>query len=350
MIETAGKILIVEDDEFMRSINVRQVNNLGYWHVVTADNGVRAMEILRAGNIDLVLLDIEMPELNGIEVLRRMKADIRFKMIPVIMITGVDEIGKAVSCIELGAEDYLAKPFSPMILRARISACLEKVNLRRMEASFLTRIHGEQKIADDLLNVILPESIADELKAHGSVKPSRYENVAVLFSDIVDFTAYCNRHDVAEVVANLQTLVERFEEITEQHQMEKIKTIGDAFMATAGMLRPNSEPLSSALQCGLDMISAARDINKDWEVRVGVDCGQLIGGVIGRKKYQFDVWGNAVNTAARMAEYAAPRTIAMTHSASLKADKKFTCRTLEHTDVKGLGQIGIVQCNGIRRE
>jgi class 3 adenylate cyclase len=305
------------------------------------------LNLLREDDIDLVLLDIEMPGLNGIEVLKRLKADTRCGSIPVIMISGVEEITSVVQCIELGAEDYLSKPFNPVILRARIGASLEKRRLRKLEASQLAQILSEQKKSDELLKVVLPAAAAQELKATGVVAPRRHVSVAVLFCDIVGFTAYCDKHAAEDVVSRLQALIERFEEITEQHRMEKIKTIGDAFMATAGMLIPNSNPLASATRCGLDMILAAGEVATDWQVRVGVNCGPMISGVLGRQRYQFDVWGSAVNVAARMTALASPGTVAMTRDARLRVGGEFVTRPLGRKEVKGLGLMELFECYGI---
>jgi class 3 adenylate cyclase len=288
-----------------------------------------------------------MPGLGGIEVLKQLKADAGLRNIPVIVISGVEDITSVVQCIELGAEDYLSKPFNPVILRARIGASLEKRRLRKLEASQLAQILLEQKKSDELLNVVLPAAAARELKATGAVAPHRHDRVAVLFCDIVGFTAYCDRHAAEDVVSRLQALIERFEEITEQHQMEKIKTIGDAFMATAGMLVPNSNPLASATRCGLDMISAAGEVTKDWQVRVGVNCGPMISGVLGRRRYQFDAWGSAINVAARMTAFASPGTVAMTRAASLQLGSEFVMRPLGRKEVKGLGFMELFECYGI---
>lgn len=348
MSDQRNAILVVEDDAFIRGLHLRQLNNEGYRNVETAENGRQAMEMLRAGNYDLILLDIEMPELSGIEVLKQVREDKRLRVIPVIVISGIDELDRAVECLELGAEDYLPKPFEPVILRARIGASLEKKRLRNLEVSHLAWVRQEQKKTDDLLNVILPAAVAAELKASGIVTPRRYENVAVLFCDIVGFTAYCDKHEAHEVVTRLQALVERFEEITERHQMEKIKTIGDAFMATSGAPRPNADPLASAVRCGLAMVAATGDVVKDWEVRIGVDCGHVIGGVLGRKKYQFDVWGTAVNIASRMTELAAPATVAMTHEAWRLIENEFNGRALGQREIKGVGLVEVVECYGTR--
>ncbi len=338
------RILVVEDDAFSRRLLVQLLANQGYRCVEVAADGHQALDRMRHDGIDLVLLDIELPQLDGIEVLRRLKDDPRLSPIPVIVISGVGEVESIVRCIDFGAEDYLSKPFNPVILRARISASLEKHRLRKREAARLAQVLQEQQKTDRLLNVILPAAAARELKTSGVVAPRRHEQVAVLFCDIVGFTAYCDRHRAEDVVARLQLLIERFERITESHRMEKIKTIGDSFMATAGMLRFNPEPLRSAVRCGLDMIAATAEVVKDWQVRVGIDYGPIVSGVLGRQKYQFDVWGGVVNIAARMTELASPGAVALRRDAWLDLGGDFVGALLGRREVKGIGSVEVAEC------
>ena len=132
-------LLIVDDNEVNRDVLARQLGRQGHASAV-AENGRLALEMVLARDFDLVLLDIMMPEMNGYEVLRRLKADVRLRDIPVIMISALDEIETVVRCIELGAEDYLPKPFDPVLLRARIGACLEKKRLRDAEVEYLRNV------------------------------------------------------------------------------------------------------------------------------------------------------------------------------------------------------------------
>src|SRR5574341_820326 len=176
-------VLVVDDNENNRMLLSDQLEWQGYG-VATAENGRRAIEMLQERPYDLVLLDIMMPEMNGYQVLEYLKNDPNLRYIPVIMISAVDDINSVVRCIETGAEDYLPKPFNPVLLKARIDACLEKKRMRDREVLFLRQIKEENRHADELLNVILPAPIVEELKATNTVKPRRYENVAVLFSDI----------------------------------------------------------------------------------------------------------------------------------------------------------------------
>ena len=285
-------ILVVEDEEFNRTLIVRHLGKEGYDNVEVAENGRQALEMARAGNFDLVLLDIEMTEMDGYGVLEQLKSDMRLRDIPVIMISSIDDMNSIVKCIELGAADYLPKPFDPVLLRARLGACLGKKRLVDEKASYLCQIKNEKKKSDDLLNVILPTAVANELKRNGRVEPKRYDDVALLFCDVVGFTSYCDVHPPEEVVANLQPLFEKFEELAKTHGMEKIKTIGDEFMATAGLLTENDSPLLASIACGLEMGAAAREMEPNWEVRTGVHLGSVVAGIVGRDKYQFDVWGD----------------------------------------------------------
>ena len=337
-------ILVVEDEAFNRGLLLRHLDREGYENVSEAENGRLALEVLRDGNFDLVLLDIQMPEMDGLEVLRAMRAEAALAAIPVIMISAVEELDSIVRCIELGAEDYLPKPFNPTILRARVGASLEKKRLRDREQSYLAEIEDEKRVIDELLGVILPAAAADELKEKGYVTPRRYENVALLFCDIVEFTAHCERRDAADVVANLQTLFEAFEDFAEAHGMEKIKTVGDEFMATANLLRPNPEPLATAARAGLAMAQAARGLDPGWEVRVGVNAGPVAAGIVGRQKYQFDVWGDTVNTASRMAGIGNPSAVAMTLEAWRLIQDGFEGRSLGAAMVKGKGEVTVMEC------
>ena len=299
-----GSLLVVDDNEPNRDMLARRLERLGH-RVARAENGREALEKIRAEPFDVVLLDIQMPVMNGYQVLEELKADPVLRALPVIVLSASDESQSVIRCIQMGAEDHLRKPFDPVLLQARINACLEKKRFRDREVSYLRQIQEEKQRADELLHIILPHDVAAELKATNAVQPRRFENVGVLFCDIVGFTAFSDRRPPEKILAWLQSLVEAFEEIAARHGLEKIKTIGDAFMAAAGLPNPLENPAHHCVRCGLEMIAAASAQPPHWQVRVGVHVGPVVAGVVGRKKYQYDVWGDTVNTAARM-EQAAP--------------------------------------------
>ena len=339
MSETEPRILVVDDNEDNRFTLVHRLRRSGYKTVATAINGREAVALCESRPFDLVLLDIMMPEMDGFQVLEHLKRDMQLRDIPVIMISALDDLKSVIRCIELGAEDYLPKPFNSTLLKARIGACLEKKRLRDKEASYRERIKDEKKRSDDLLNVILPSAAVRELKATGEIKPRRHEGVAILFCDIVGFTSFCDRKLPEEVVAHLQGLVEAFEDIVERHDMEKIKTIGDAFMATAGLLHPVDAPLLTAVKCGLDMAAAATQLEPRWDVRVGVHFGPVVAGVVGRQQFLFDVWGDTVNVAARLVDHGSPGSVAMTHAAWQEIQDECRARSLGMIELKGKGEV-----------
>ncbi len=306
-------LLVVDDNEDNRYTLARRLKREGYANVAVAENGRQALDMLDRRRFDLVLLDIMMPEMNGYQVLEHIKSNQDLREIRVIMISAVDELDSVVRCIELGADDYLPKPFNAVLLKARVDACLEKKRLRDQQAAYLSQIDRERQRADDLLHAILPAAAVRELKTTNAVAPRRFENVAVLFCDVVDFTPYCEKHSPEQVVGQLQAWVDANEAIVVRCGLEKIKTIGDAFMATAGLLQPLEEPVLAAVRCGLDMAAAARRLESGWSVRVGVHFGPVVAGVLGRRQFMFDLWGDTVNTAARIVSEAEPGAVLIRH-------------------------------------
>lgn len=135
----SGHLLIVDDNDFNRDLIIRAVTRQRHTYTEARD-GRQALDLIKPHGFDLVLLDVNMPELDGVQVLKRLKADHQLQHIPVIMISGVDEIDTVVRCIEMGAEDYLPKPFDPVLLKARIGACLEKKRLRDQELEYLRNV------------------------------------------------------------------------------------------------------------------------------------------------------------------------------------------------------------------
>jgi CheY-like chemotaxis protein len=342
-----GRVLVVDDNEMNRDMLSRRVERQG--HVVKlAKDGLEALEILRAQPIDLVLLDIMMPGMNGYEVLETIKSDPALHYIPVIMISAVDEIDSVVRCIEMGAEDYLPKPFNPVLLKARIGAALDKKQMRDQEQAYLAQIEAEKQRVDELLHVILPDVVVAELKATNAVKPRRYDNVAVLFCDIVGFTSYCDRRDPEEVIPHLQKMVEVFEDLTQRYDLEKIKTIGDSYMTTGGLLRPLSNPVLNCIQCGLEMVAVAPTLPTQWKVRVGIHVGPVVAGLIGRRQYLFDVWGDTVNTAARIESVGVPNAVNISGDAWRQVANLVQGESRGLMNIRGKGDLELFRVDSVK--
>jgi class 3 adenylate cyclase/CheY-like chemotaxis protein len=341
-------LLVVDDNEDNQFTLVQRLKREGYGRVACASNGREALDLLADRRFDLVLLDITMPEMDGYQVLEHLKADTTLRNIPVVMISAIDEIDSVARCIALGAEDYLPKPFNAVLLRARVAACLEKKRLRDQEAVYMQQIEGEKRRADELLYAMLPPGAVRELKATNEVRPRRYNEVAVLFCDIVGFTRYCDANPPEQVVKHLQALVVEYEAIVRRHEMEKIKTIGDAFMATAGLFERVPDPILASLQCGLDMVAASRRIEPEWEVRVGVEFGPAVAGIIGQRQYVFDLWGDTVNMAARIAAHADPGAVVTSAATWHRIRDRGRGRSLGLVEVKGKGRVELIECQQLR--
>jgi len=342
-------VLIVDDNEDNRFTLSMRLEACGYENIVTAENGREALEKMRQSAVDLVLLDIMMPELDGYGVLEELRTDTALRDIPVVMISALEDVNSVVRCIELGATDYLTKPFNPVLLKARVDKCIERARYKAQEAAHLARIESEKRRADELLTTVLPRSIARALKLSGRLAPQRYEDVSVLFCDVVGFTAYSERHPPETVFAELESLVDRFEEIAQRHGLEKIKTVGDAFMATANLLSPLDEPVHAAVACGLDMVPATQAIRAEWAVRIGIDHGPVSAGIMGKRQFQFDVWGDTVNTAARIEESGRPGSVNISGRAWLHLRNQAQGRSLGFVDLKGKEKIEVIECTGLRR-
>ena len=289
-----GDILVVDDSPYNREYLRDLLTQQGH-RVVTAADGEEALRLIAVQPFDLILLDVLMPGITGFGLLERLKGSELWRHIPVIMVSALEDEKGVVNCIARGAEDYLRRPVEPLLLRARVGACLEKKRLRDREITYLGRI-------DQLLHALFPPEVVVELKETASIRPRRYERVGVLFLDVAGFTAYCNAHRdrPEEVVNSLQQHFLAFERIARMHGVQKIKTIGDAFMGTAGLLRPCDNPVRTLIRCGQDMIQSARTGTPPWEVRVGIHIGPVVAGVLGETQYSFDLWGDTVNIAARM--------------------------------------------------
>jgi adenylate cyclase len=315
-----GRILVVDDNAGNRDMLSRRLEREGY-SVEAAEDGRQALEKLETGSFDLVLLDIVMPELDGFAVLQNIRANQRWKEVAVIMISALDEIKSVVRCIEMGAEDYLPKPFDPVLLRARIGAILDRKRLRDEERlrtaqveTALQEAERQKHVAEGMLRNILPAKIAQELQSAGTVEPMYFEDVTIGFTDFVGFTIATEKLAAEEIVGLLHEYFTAFDRIVSRYGLEKMKTIGDSYMFVSGMPdRRPSHPVDAVL-AALEMVETVRTMAKpnegiEWQMRVGLHTGPVIAGVVGIHKFAFDVWGDSVNFSSRMESSGAPNRV-----------------------------------------
>ena len=338
----SSAILVVDDNASNRDVLARRLTREGH-NVVTAANGALALDLVSRQEFDLVLLDLIMPEMSGFEVLRRLKADERTSHIPVIVISALDELDTVVRCIEAGAEDYLSKPFNPVLLRARVGASLEKKWLRDREKKFIADLEQEKQRSETLLLNILPQKIVDRMRGGETVIADRVLEATILFCDLVGFTTLSQEQPADRVIDFLSKIFAAFDRLAAEHGVEKIKTIGDAYMAAAGIPEPQSDHALRIAELALRMLDAVNDIAKATDLklqaRIGAHTGPIVAGVIGTHKFAYDIWGDTVNTASRMESHSLPGRIQVSAVTRALLGDQFNFERRGSIEVKGKGKM-----------
>jgi len=343
-------ILVVDDSRTLRRILIRELNSLGFQNIVEAADGLEAIEVVKSKSIDLMLLDMEMPELDGLGVLEALKSDEVYKSLPIIVISGADQFDKTIKCIEIGAEDYLPKPFDPILLRARIFSSLEKKRLRDLDQKHMEMINHEKELleveqlkTEKLMLNILPRPIADRLKRGEKNISGSYPDVTILFSDLVGFTKMSSQTSATDLVKLLNDLFSRFDKRADALGVEKIKTIGDAYMAVAGLPipRPDHAVLCAELALGMfeDLKAFNQENGKELDMRIGLNSGPVVAGVIGYTKFSYDLWGNTVNTASRMESTSKPGRVQVSPATYEVIKDQYILEDGGLMECKGLGEI-----------
>lgn len=342
MTDKHGHILVVDDNRMNRLKLSRGLEQQGHT-LALAENGQQALEMVQAQPFDLMLLDIVMPEMDGYQVLEHMKRDSTLRDIPVIVISALDEMESVVKCIKMGAEDYLPKPFDPVLLKARIEACLEKKRLRDQEQAYLRQLQVEREKSELLLLNILPKPIAERLKQGESIIADSFVEVTVLFADIVGFTRLSTHMLATELIILLNEIFCAFDQLANYHDLEKIKTIGDAYMVVGGLPTPRSDHAEAIAEMALDIQSVIAqfkaDNDKSLSMRIGVHTGPVVAGVIGKQKFSYDLWGDTVNIAHRMESHGLSGHIQVTATTYERLRDKYLFEERGMIEVKGKGKM-----------
>ena len=336
-----GRILVVDDLKTNRDLLARRLRRDGHT-VVKARSAAAALDILRDAEFDLMLLDILMPGMNGIELLRRIKADPNLHDVPVLMISGLNEESAVLKCIAEGAEDYLPKPVDTVLLRARIQACLERRRWRERERLYIGQIQTEKARADALLHAILPRGIVDRLKMGETVIADRVEMTTIIFADIVNFSPLAARMAPTVLLQRLGALFSRFDDFAEEHGIEKIKTVGDAYMAAAGIPEPRPDHALSAVKFARAIVAETERLDDSataFRLRIGIHSGPVVAGLIGRKRFVYDVWGHTVNVASRLEASSVPGRIQISHSTLEALGRTVMVEPRGEIELKGVGAI-----------
>lgn len=287
--ELTGKVLLVDDS--VENLKLLSALLSEHYKVKIAKDGEAALRLLDTDSeIRLVLLDIEMPGLDGYEVCQRIKANPKTKDIPVIFLTGRDDYESEVKGLALGGVDYITKPFKPEIILARVQSqwTIQSVKAR----------------ADRLLESLLPSSVIDSLLSDGVYAPRNHAEASVLFFDLVGFTAASKELLPEVLVAELNAIFGEFDEIADRYAVQRIKTMGDGYIAVSGVdgnIKHHAARLAASAYEMIELVEQRSVLGPfPWQCRIGLHSGPLFSAIVGSSRFQFDVMGDTVNTAARI--------------------------------------------------
>jgi adenylate cyclase len=325
-------ILAVDDDPINRQMLTRLLEQDGY-RVDTAASGRQGLEMLRADRFDVVLLDLVMPEMDGYEVLTQIKADDALRHLPVLMITAVDDVASAARCIEAGAEDYLPKPFDPIVLRARITASLSRKRVHDLEAQHLAEMARlnrrlESRIDEQMAELVrtgelrrfLPNQVAESLLAGALTPDDHFERrrVTALFVDLVGFTDLSETLEPEELAEVLNAYLREMTAVAVSHGGALDNFIGDGLMVIFGapIASDEASQAMAAVRTAVGMRArmnelaaelSGRGIPGTLQIRAGINTGHCTVGVFGSEVMRaYKAVGFAVNIASRLQSAAEP--------------------------------------------
>jgi class 3 adenylate cyclase len=314
------KLLLISKNikifDLLQSAFKAEIQMYSIFHESSGNKGIQTAKTQKP---DLIIIDISVDNNHGISILKKIKEGETTFDIPVIMITEHADLEKS---FEAGAVDFIRKPPDKSELTIRIKSTLSIFKLIKgivkqteeleIQQDHLEKqkqeIEIEKQKSDELLLNILPYEIAEQLKNKGMVDAKTYRLTSILFTDFKDFTHISAELSPEELIEELGIYFQKFDEITSRHFIEKIKTIGDSYMCVGGLpLRNKSNPFDTVL-AALEIQKFVKEYNQEkkekklpeWKLRIGIHTGKVIAGVIGSKKFAYDIWGDAVNTASRM--------------------------------------------------
>jgi class 3 adenylate cyclase len=290
----AANVLVVDDNKVNRLLLARNLDLMGH-RVSTAENGRVALDMARHQEFDLVLLDIEMPEMNGFQVLSEMRNDLQLRDVPVIVTSSLEGLDNVVRCIELGAEDYLTKPVNPVLLKARIGASLEKKRLRDQQKELVRRFAA-------------PE-VAQDLQRGGFALGGKRVVASVMFSDIRNFTPLAELQPPEDTIELLNTYYALMFDAIGGNGGIVSQIAGDGLMAIFGAPVPLPGHCDAAVKAALEMIQLVELFSREQaragkpgiRIGIGIASGDMVAGYTGtNERATYTCIGDTVNLASRL--------------------------------------------------
>ena len=289
-----ARLLVVDDNKVNRLLLTRSLE-LQKHRVTSAENGLIALRMLRAESYDLMLLDMEMPELDGFGVLEQMVADSKLRDIPVIVTSSLEGVANVIRCLELGADDYLHKPMHPALLKARINSSLEKKRLRDQQKEMVRRFATSE--------------VADDLQESGFTLGGRRLRCTVMFSDIRGFTSLVEHQSPEETIELLNAYYALMFDAISGHGGVVNQMVGDGLMAIFGAPQPLPDAPLAAVRAALDMQEMVQMFNTERQaeqkvpirIGIGIASGDVVAGYTGtQQRATYTCIGDTVNLAARL--------------------------------------------------
>ena len=316
-----GSLMIVDDEEQNRTLLRDPLEARGY-KIIEAENGIQALQKVEEETPDVILLDLMMPKMDGFEVCRRLKNYWKTAHVPILVLTALSDRKERLMGIEAGANDFLTKPID-----------VQDVILRVNNAIYTKRLHDQLQVerekSERLLLNILPKPIAERMKGGETNIADYHADVTLLVADLVGFTALTASIDPVQIVNLLNEIFSVFDDLVEKRGLEKIKIIGDAYMVAGGVYSHHSDHAEAIAGLAMDFQKHVSRFNEQYgtsfRIRIGIHTGPLVAGVIGRKTFAYEVWGETVNTACRLEATGKISTIQISESTHKLLKDKFNC-------------------------
>lgn len=386
--------IVFAEDSAVQGIMLKRILVEEGYKIFWGKNGREAFELVEREKPSLIITDVEMPDMNGFEFCKLIKSRSDLKDIPVIICSSLSRPEDIMTGIEVGADGYVTKPYDKKYLMYRVQALLNNPISSDEEVTPLTihyagkdytifadRLHIlnmllstyenslkqynelvnaqielkklnksldiSKKETENLLLNILPLKVARELQRMGKTSPEKYEAATILFTDFKGFTKLSELISTEELIQQLDKLFGSFDRIIHKYSIEKIKTIGDAYMCVSGIPDPHPEHALRMVSAALEILEFMRDLNQQneennfpaWQIRIGINTGPISAGVVGTKKFCYDIWGDSVNVASRMESSGEPGKINISGSTYELVKDHFICEHRGKIQAKNKGEI-----------
>lgn len=334
----SARVMLLDDDPIVIDVLKVYLEDAGYTDIIETTDASRAVDLLRAATPDILITDLMMPEVDGFEILRQLRADLHLSHIPVIVLTSSTESNDKLRALKLGATDFLAKPVDPSELVLRLHNNLTV-------KAYQDQIQKAHQESDRLLLSILPASVAERLKRGETDVTDYFEEATVLFADLVNFTSFASKTNAATAVQLLNQVFNAFDQVVDERGLEKIKTIGDSYMLAGGLPTRRADHACAVVDAGLAMLSFVERLATEdgpasnFLLRIGAHSGPVAAGVIGTKKFYYDLWGDTVNVASRMESTGINGRFQISEATRQAVGDEFQLEARGAIEVKGKGEM-----------